>query len=116
MPAKIAGRRESMSEQPSSRTAVVASDIGGTFTDTVVMSEDGTILRYKAETTPDELVEGVLEPFSLAAADQGVELAEFMAGIRLFSHGTTVATNALLQRRGARLGVLFTEGFGDTLS
>jgi N-methylhydantoinase A len=104
-----------MSEE-SSRTAVVASDIGGTFTDTVVMSGDGTITRYKAATTPDELVEGVLETFSLAAADQGVELAEFMSGIRLFSHGTTVATNALLQRRGARLGVLFTEGFGDTLS
>jgi N-methylhydantoinase A len=104
-----------MSDQ-TSRSAVVASDIGGTFTDTVVMASDGTVSRYKAATTPDELVQGVLETFSLAAADQGVALDEFMAGIRLFSHGTTVATNALLQRRGAKLGVLFTEGFGDTLS
>jgi N-methylhydantoinase A len=98
------------------RTDVVASDIGGTFTDTVVMSADGTVSRYKADTTPDELVKGVLETFSLAAADRGVELSEFVDGIRLFSHGTTVATNALLQRRGAKLGVLLTEGFGDTLS
>ena len=98
------------------RSSIVASDIGGTFTDTVVMGSDGTVSRYKAATTPDELVQGVLETFSLAAADQGIELSEFVSGIRLFSHGTTVATNALLQRRGAKLGVLLTEGFGDTLS
>jgi N-methylhydantoinase A len=95
---------------------VVASDIGGTFTDTVVVSADGTVSRYKAATTPDELVQGVLETFSLAAADRGVDVSEFVKGIRLFSHGTTVATNALLQRRGAKLGVLLTAGFGDTLS
>jgi N-methylhydantoinase A len=95
---------------------VVSSDIGGTFTDTVVVAADGAVSRYKAATTPDELVRGVLETFSLAAADRGVEVSEFVSGIRLFSHGTTVATNALLQRRGAKLGVLLTEGFGDTLS
>jgi N-methylhydantoinase A len=95
---------------------LVASDIGGTFTDTVVLSADGHVSRYKAATTPDELVNGVLETFSLAAADRGIELSDFVSGIRLFSHGTTVATNALIQRRGAKTGVLFTEGFGDTLS
>jgi N-methylhydantoinase A len=98
------------------RADVVASDIGGTFTDTVVMGSDGRVSRYKAATTPDELVRGILETFELAAADRGIEVSEFVRGIRLFSHGTTVATNALLQRRGAKLGVLLTEGFGDTLS
>ncbi|QEC47377.1 hydantoinase/oxoprolinase family protein [Baekduia soli] len=94
----------------------VASDIGGTFTDTVVMDADGEVTRYKAPTTPDELVRGVLDTFALAAAERGVEPTAFIEDIRLFSHGTTVATNALLQRRGARTGVLLTEGFGDTLS
>src|ERR1700712_5732023 len=94
----------------------VASDIGGTFTDTVVVDADGKVSRYKASTTPDELVRGVLDTFALAAADAGVETERFIGGIRTFSHGTTVATNALLQRRGARTGVLLTEGFGDTLS
>jgi N-methylhydantoinase A len=95
---------------------VVASDIGGTFTDTVILATDGTVTRYKAATTPGELVTGVLDTFALAAADRGIELEEFVSGIRLFSHGTTVATNALIQRRGAVTGVLFTQGFGDTLS
>ncbi len=92
----------------------VASDIGGTFTDTVVLDASGGVRRYKAATTPENHVEGVLATFDLAAAEAGVTRNEFVTGIRLFSHGTTVATNALLQRRGAKTGVLLTEGFGDT--
>jgi N-methylhydantoinase A len=94
----------------------VASDIGGTFTDTVVIGDDGSVSRYKAATTPDELVRGVLDTFALAAADHDLEASVFNERIRLFSHGTTVATNALLQQRGARTGVLLTEGFVDTMS
>jgi N-methylhydantoinase A len=82
---------------------VVASDVGGTFTDTVVKDPAGTIL-----------VDGVLATFDLAAADVGLTRDEFLPSIRLFSHGTTVATNGLLERRGARTGLLITEGFGDT--
>jgi len=93
---------------------LVASDVGGTFTDTVVIADAGRIHRYKAPTTPGNLVDGVLATFDLAAADQGQSRAEFIADVRLFSHGTTVATNGLLQRRGAKTGVLITEGFGDT--
>ena len=92
----------------------VASDIGGTFTDTVVLDASGGVRRYKAPTTPDNLVDGVLATFDLAAADEGISRGEFISGIRLFSHGTTVATNGLLQRRGAKTGVLLTEGFGDS--
>lgn len=94
----------------------VASDIGGTFTDTVVIGEDGSVSRYKAPTTPDELVRGVLDTFALAAADRDLDAPAFTERIRLFSHGTTVATNALLQQRGARTGMLLTEGFVDTMS
>lgn len=92
----------------------VASDIGGTFTDTVVLTGSGAVRRYKAPTTPGNLVEGVLATFDLAAADHGMARDAFLRAIRVFSHGTTVATNGLLQRRGAKLGLLITEGFGDT--
>jgi N-methylhydantoinase A len=92
----------------------VASDIGGTFTDTVVLEETGEVRRYKSPTTPRNLVDGVLNTFALAAADHGMDRDAFVAAIRLFSHGTTVATNGLLERRGARTGLLITEGFGDT--
>jgi N-methylhydantoinase A len=93
----------------------VSSDIGGTFTDTVVTDESGVIGRYKAATTPGDIVGGVLATCELASEARGLELAEFLGRVRLFSQGTTVATNGLLQRRGARLGVLHTAGFGDTL-
>ena len=92
----------------------VASDIGGTFTDTVVLEASGEVRRYKAPSTPANLVDGVLATFDLAAADHGMPRDEFVHSIRVFSHGTTVATNALLQRRGAKTGLLITEGFGDT--
>jgi N-methylhydantoinase A len=93
---------------------LVASDVGGTFTDTVVLDSAGQVSRYKAPTTPGNLVDGVLATFDLAAADVGLTREEFIPAIRLFSHGTTVATNGLLERRGAKTGVLITEGFGDT--
>jgi N-methylhydantoinase A len=94
----------------------VASDIGGTFTDTVVVDDNGAVRRYKSPTTPDDLVEGVLATLRLAAEERGLGLGEFAGQIRLFSHGTTVATNALIERGGARTGVLHTAGFGDTIS
>lgn len=102
-----------MTEAASAAERFVASDIGGTFTDTVVLDASG-VRRYKAPTTPGNLVDGVLATFDLAAADVGISREQFIAGIRLFSHGTTVATNGLLQRRGAKTGVLLTEGFGDS--
>ncbi|QEC47426.1 hydantoinase/oxoprolinase family protein [Baekduia soli] len=92
-----------------------ASDIGGTFTDTVVADSNGAVRRFKAPTTPDDLVRGVLSTFELAAGELGLSVQEFIGRLRVFSHGTTVATNALIERRGARTGVIHTAGFGDTL-
>lgn len=93
----------------------VSSDVGGTFTDTVVTDDSGRLRRYKASSTPGNIVEGVLETCRLASRDEGIELDEFLKKVRLFSQGTTVATNGLLQRRGAKVGVLQTAGFGDTI-
>src|SRR4051812_3035116 len=93
----------------------VSSDIGGTFTDTVVADETGAIERYKASSTPDDLVRGVLDTFELAGRARGTDARGLLPHVRLFSHGTTIATNALLQRRGARTGVIPPAGVGDTL-
>jgi N-methylhydantoinase A len=93
----------------------MSSDVGGTFTDTVVSDASGVVRRYKAASTPGNIVSGVLATCALASEDQGVELSEFLSNVKLFSQGTTVATNGLLQRRGATVGVLHTAGFGDTL-
>lgn len=95
---------------------VVASDIGGTFTDTVTIEADGTIRRYKAPTVPDDPAAGVLATLQLAAEEAGNDLPALLADISRFAHGTTVATNAMLEQRTACVGLLQTRGFGDTVS
>ena len=81
-------------------------DVGGTFTDLVVLA-DGELHFAKVPSTPDDQSTGVMS--ALAAA--GVDPRQVAA----FAHGTTVATNALLERRGGRTALLTTEGFRDVL-
>jgi N-methylhydantoinase A len=83
-------------------------DIGGTFTDLVALDEaTGAVVTTKALSTPRELLEGVLR-----CVDQiGVRLAD----CRFVIHGTTIGINALLERKGARTGLITTEGFRDVL-
>ncbi len=95
---------------------LVASDIGGTFTDTVTIEADGTIRRYKAPTVPDDPAAGVLATLEFAAADSAAELSDLLGRVSLFAHGTTVATNAMLESKTAVVGLIQTRGFGDTLS
>lgn len=94
---------------------LVASDIGGTFTDTVTISADGEISRYKAPSVPDNPAAGVLATLELAAQREGVEVQELLRRVSLFAHGTTVATNAMLEGKRAKVGLIQTRGFGDTL-
>jgi N-methylhydantoinase A len=93
----------------------VGTDIGGTFTDAVVVEEGGGRRVFKAPTTPRDRSEGVLDVLALAAGAYGLELSEFVRQIAYFGHGTTTATNALIERRGVRTGLITTLGFGDTL-
>ena len=85
----------------------VGVDIGGTFTDIVGIGDDGRLHLAKVPTTPKDLLQGVAaavrEILALAGADP--------AAVTRFIHGTTVATNAVLERRGAVVGLLMTEGF-----
>jgi N-methylhydantoinase A len=90
-------------------------DIGGTFTDLVLMDEDGRISTAKALTTPGELEIGVLNAVALAAKAQGVTPEALLGQVKTFGHGTTQATNALIERTGARTGLITTKGFGDTI-
>ena len=83
-------------------------DVGGTFTDIVVWDRtDGSLTLHKVPTTPHDIASGI----SAALGKSGAPAAE-MAEI---AHGTTVATNALLERKGARTGLLTTVGFRDLL-
>jgi N-methylhydantoinase A len=86
-------------------------DVGGTFTD-AVLALDGRLITAKAPTTPGDQSEGVL-----AAIQAALEKADAEANsIREFSHGMTVATNALLEGRGARTAFVATEGFTDVVA
>ncbi len=83
-------------------------DVGGTFTDLICIdTETGALLSEKVPSIPGRQWEGVL-----AALD---ELGIAREEIRSFAHGTTIATNTLLERKGARTGLVTTEGFRDTL-
>lgn len=94
----------------------VGIDIGGTFTDFLVVAEDGSQMMHKTLSTPDGPARAVLNGIGELAERLDLGLREFLGAIDTIVHGTTVATNAVLTRRGARVGVLVTEGFRDTLT
>ena len=86
-------------------------DVGGTFTDLVLIGDDGTAHSEKLPTTPDDFGRGVATGLRavLERAGAGPEAVETVV------HGTTVATNAVLEGKGARAGLLTTKGFRDVL-
>src|SRR5262245_47207181 len=90
------------------KAVLVGVDVGGTFTDLVLMDEaSGAVRIAKVPTTPANQAEGVLQALGQAGATGG-ELTAMV-------HGTTTATNALLERKGARTGLITTRGFRDVL-
>ncbi len=88
-------------------------DVGGTFTDVVGVDEEGREFLAKAPSTPGDQSEGVLDGLRNLAAAIGLTLAELLETTTRIVHGTTVATNALLERRGAKTAMLTTEGHRD---
>jgi N-methylhydantoinase A/oxoprolinase/acetone carboxylase beta subunit len=93
----------------------ISVDIGGTFTDCVVVAETGRRNVAKALTSHGSLTDGVIESVSLNAAAFGLSLEELLSSTDLFAHGTTVATNAMLVHSGARVGLITTRGHEDAL-
>jgi N-methylhydantoinase A/oxoprolinase/acetone carboxylase beta subunit len=88
--------------------AIVGVDVGGTFTDVAVIA-GGRLVTAKVPTTPSDHALGVIEGVRLALAEAGLAAAD----VAHFGHGTTVATNAMLERRGARTAFVATRGFRD---
>jgi N-methylhydantoinase A len=90
-------------------------DVGGTFTDIVVATEGGGTIIAKAATTPADQSDGVLDGLALAAERLGMTTQDLLIGTSRIVHGTTVATNALLEGKTARVGMLTTEGHRDVI-
>src|SRR5580658_2929543 len=87
-------------------------DVGGTFTDLLLMEEQsGHIVRAKVLSTPKDPSRAVLAGIDKICAAAGIKAAE----IGNLLHGTTIATNAILEGKGARVGLITTEGFRYTL-
>ena len=92
------------------KTAILGIDVGGTFTDAVLV-HDGQVATAKTATTPQDQSNAVIE-----VAEEVLEKAGLKAShVDHFAHGMTVATNALLELKGARTGMLTTEGFRDVV-
>jgi N-methylhydantoinase A len=90
-------------------------DVGGTFTDMVAVDGDGRVTFAKAPSTPRDPSLGVLDGLARLARALGLERGGLLARTERIVHGTTVATNALLERKGATVGLLTTEGHRDVL-
>ncbi|MAF48641.1 MAG: hydantoinase/oxoprolinase family protein [Rhodospirillales bacterium] len=94
----------------------VCVDVGGTFTDCLVLDESsGELTKFKSPTTPSDPSEGLFAAIAKAADHHGREVGEFLGSIDVLVHGTTLATNVLLTGAGAKCGMLTTEGFRDIL-
>ena len=83
----------------------IAVDIGGTFTDLVAVDDHDQVYRSKSLTTPDDLARGIADCLSHVKID--------VAEASFFVHGSTVAINAVLERKGAKTGLITTKGFRD---
>ena len=93
----------------------VGIDIGGTFTDAVLLDDEGVARLLKTPTTLDEPARGVNDALALAEQELGLPEGSLLGQVDYFGLGTTVATNALIERTGVRTGIITTRGFRDTL-
>lgn len=97
------------------RKYLVATDVGGTCTDTIVFAAGEPVRLGKALSTPPDFATGVLDSIRSAATGMGMTLEELLSQTSLFMHGSTVVDNTVLTREGSRTGLLTTEGFEDTV-
>ena len=90
-------------------------DVGGTFTDFLLAKEDGSSEIYKVLSTPQDPSIATMRGIEEMAADRGLGVSEFLAQVSAIVHGTTVTTNAVLTLRGAKTGLITTQGVRDAL-
>ena len=93
----------------------IAIDVGGTFTDVVCVDANGMVTFVKTSSTPADQSLGVIAGLEALAGELGHSLTSLLPRTERIVHGMTVATNALLERKGAKLGLLTTAGHRDVL-
>ena len=96
-------------------TFLVGIDIGGTFTDCAIVDGKGALLTTKVPSTPPDFSRGMMDALGAGASALGLELGAFCRDIAFLSHGTTVGTNTIIQKRGARVGLITTRGHEDAI-
>ena len=90
-------------------------DVGGTFTDLVLADATGATWVAKTPSAPSDPSRGVMAALQRLADDLALMPAQVLASCALFVHGSTIATNTMLEGKGARVGLITTEGFRDAL-
>lgn len=105
-----------MSANGTAAAKAIGIDIGGTFTDFIVLDEDGGVTLDKVLSTPADPSRAVLTGLGGLAERSGAELAGYLEGLERLVHGTTVGDNTLIQMNGAVTGLIVTEGFRDELA
>ncbi len=93
----------------------VGIDIGGTFTDFVIIDEHGEVTLWKEDSTPDDPPAAITKGLRAVAENLQLSLAELLGSTEALIHGSTIATNTLIQRDGGPVGLVCTEGFRDVL-
>jgi len=94
----------------------ISIDVGGTFTDMVLLDEKtGNIGTFKTITTPFDLTKGILKDIKLAADNLGISISQLLNDTISIVHGTTATTNALIEGKTGKVGVITTKGFRDIL-
>src|SRR5688572_19187062 len=96
-------------------TYLVGIDIGGTFTDCAIVDRAGKLLTTKVPSTPADFSQGMMDALDAGARALGVGLDDFCRDIAFLSHGTTVGTNTIIQKKGAKVGLITTRGHEDAI-
>jgi N-methylhydantoinase A len=96
-------------------TYLVGIDIGGTFTDCAIVDRAGKLLTTKVPSTPQDFSRGMMDALGAGAQALGLTLERFCRDIDFLSHGTTVGTNTIIQKRGAKVGLITTRGHEDAI-
>ena len=104
-----------MTSSAESKKYIVATDVGGTCTDTIVVAQGEPFYIGKSLSTAPHFAKGVLDSIETAAAQMETSVEELFAQSYLFVHGSTVVDNTLLTRDGSTVGLITTAGFEDTI-
>jgi N-methylhydantoinase A len=94
---------------------IIAVDTGGTFTDCVIVDSDGGYTRAKSNSTPQDFSIGVINAVAKGSEQIGLPLGDLLGQTKVFSHGTTIATNAFITGNVSKTGLITTMGAEDTI-